>query len=66
MAFRSTRRNGRSNDVWVMVPEKPESADLVLASPDGSSWGAVDFSPDEVSSPDFSIRQRHRQPNLPA
>ena len=29
-----------------MVPEKPESADLVLASPDGSSWGAVDFSPD--------------------
>ena len=46
MAFRSTRRNGRSNDVWVMMPEKPESADLVLASPDGSSWGAVDFSPD--------------------
>ena len=46
MAFRSTRRNGRSNDVWVMSPEKPESAELVLASPDGSSWGAVDFSPD--------------------
>ena len=46
MAFRSTRRNGRSNDVWVISPEKPESAELVLASPDGSSWGAVDFSPD--------------------
>ena len=46
MAFRSTRRNGRSNDVWVMSPERPESAELVLASPDGSSWGAVDFSPD--------------------
>ena len=46
IAFRSTRRNGRSNDVWVMDPEKPESAELVLASPDGSSWGAVDFSPD--------------------
>ena len=45
IAFRSTRRNGRSNDVWVMDPEKPESAELVLASPDGSSWGAVDFSP---------------------
>lgn len=46
MAYRSTRRNGRSNDVWVMAPETPESARLVLASPDGSSWGAVDFSPD--------------------
>ncbi len=46
IAFRSTRRNGRSNDVWVMNPEKPELAELVLASPDGSSWGAVDFSPD--------------------
>ena len=45
IAFRSTRRNGRSDDVWVMDPEKPESAELVLASPDGSSWGAVDFSP---------------------
>ena len=46
MAFRSTRRNGRSNDVWVMTPEAPEAAEIVLASPDGSSWGAVDFSPD--------------------
>jgi dipeptidyl aminopeptidase/acylaminoacyl peptidase len=46
MAFRSTRRNGRSNDVWIMSPERPESAELVLASPDGSSWGVVDFSPD--------------------
>ena len=46
MAYRSTRRNGRSNDVWVMAPETPKSAKLVLASPDGSSWGAVDFSPD--------------------
>ena len=46
MAFRSTRRNGRANDVWIMSPERPESAELVLASPDGSSWGVVDFSPD--------------------
>ncbi len=46
MAFQSTRRNGRSNDVWIMAPEAPESAELVLASPDGSSWSAVDFSPD--------------------
>ena len=29
-----------------MTPEAPEAAELVLASPDGSSWGAVDFSPD--------------------
>ena len=30
MAFRSTRRNGRSNDVWVMTPEAPEAAELKL------------------------------------
>ena len=57
MAYRSTRRNGRSNDVWVMAPETPESARLVLASPDGSSWGAVDFSPDGSKLSDLPVRK---------
>ena len=46
IAFQSTRRNGRSNDVWIMDPEDPESARLVLASPDGSWWGPADWSAD--------------------
>ena len=46
MAFYSTRRNGRSNDVWLMDAEDPESARLALESPDGSWWGPSDFSTD--------------------
>jgi len=44
IAFQSTRRNGRSNDIWVMNPSDPKSAKLALESPDGSWWGPVDFS----------------------
>jgi dipeptidyl aminopeptidase/acylaminoacyl peptidase len=47
MAFRSTRRDGRSNDVWIMSPDDPESARLVVESPDGSLWGPADWSPDD-------------------
>jgi dipeptidyl aminopeptidase/acylaminoacyl peptidase len=44
LAFRSTRRNGSSNDVWVMDVSKPDSARMVLESPDGSYWMPADFS----------------------
>jgi dipeptidyl aminopeptidase/acylaminoacyl peptidase len=44
IAYSSTQRNGRSNDVWLMDPEEPSSAELVLESPDGSYWTAADFS----------------------
>ena len=44
LAFHSTRRNGASNDIWLMDPDTPESARLVLESPDGSWWGPQDFS----------------------
>jgi dipeptidyl aminopeptidase/acylaminoacyl peptidase len=43
MAFQSTRRNGRSNDLWWMEPGKPDSAELLLEAPDGSWFGPVDF-----------------------
>ncbi len=45
IAYSSTRRNGTSNDVWMMDPEDPASARLVLESPDGSYWTPIDFSP---------------------
>lgn len=46
LAFQSTRRNGASNDIWMLNPNKPDEAKMVLASEDGSWWGPSDFSKD--------------------
>ncbi|MBT8055868.1 MAG: S9 family peptidase [Xanthomonadales bacterium] len=46
IAYQSTRRNGASNDIWMMNVNNPASASVVLESPDGTWWGGVDFSPD--------------------
>ena len=46
IAYQSTRRNGASNDIWVMDVERPESAAIALESPDGTYWTGVDFAPD--------------------
>ncbi len=47
LAFQSTRRNGKSNDVWILDPSAPESARLALAADDGSWWAASDWSEDD-------------------
>jgi len=44
IAYQSTRRNGASNDVWVMDPSQPGEAEIALESPDGSWWGPTEFS----------------------
>jgi dipeptidyl aminopeptidase/acylaminoacyl peptidase len=44
IAYQSTRRNGASNDLWIMDPEDPASAEPVLESPDGTWWGPAEFS----------------------
>jgi dipeptidyl aminopeptidase/acylaminoacyl peptidase len=44
VAYQSTGRNGASNDVWLMDPDDPDSAEIVLESPDGTWWGPADFS----------------------
>ncbi|MBT8039496.1 MAG: S9 family peptidase [Gammaproteobacteria bacterium] len=46
MAFQSTKRNGRSNDLWWMEPRRPGSEELLLEAPDGSWFGPTDFSHD--------------------
>jgi dipeptidyl aminopeptidase/acylaminoacyl peptidase len=46
IAFQSTRRNGKSNDVWVMDPSNPEEARLAFEAPDGAWWAAGDWSAD--------------------
>jgi len=47
IAFQSTKRNGSSNDVWVMSIDDPQNTKLILESPDGSWWGAVDWTEDD-------------------
>ena len=44
VAFQSTRRNGASNDIWIMDPDEPENARIALESADGSWWGPTEFS----------------------
>lgn len=44
IAYQSTRRNGASNDIWVMDPAAPDAARIALESPDGTWWGAAEFS----------------------
>jgi dipeptidyl aminopeptidase/acylaminoacyl peptidase len=46
IAYQSTRRNGASNDIWLMDVSNSETARLAFASPDGTYWSASDFSPD--------------------
>jgi len=46
MAFQSTRRNGRSNDLWMMNPDKADSQQLLLEAPEGTWYGPADFSND--------------------
>ena len=50
IAFQSTKRNGSSNDVWVMSIDDPQNTKLILESPDGSWWGAVDWTEDDEQS----------------
>lgn len=46
LAYVSTRRNGAANDIWVMNPDEPSAARLVLEAPDGTAWSGADFSVD--------------------
>ncbi len=43
IAYQSTRRDGAANDLWLMDPDEPEAAQLILAASDGSWWGPIDF-----------------------
>lgn len=47
IAFQSTRRNGRNNDLWIMDPDEPGSEELLLEAPEGTWYGPVDFNDDD-------------------
>lgn len=43
LAYQSTKRNGRSNDIWMMDSQEPDKSHMVLEANDGSWWGPVDW-----------------------
>ena len=49
LAYQTTRRNGRSNDVWLMNVGNPESAAPIHEAEDDHWWGPVDFTEDGKS-----------------
>ncbi|MCW8924897.1 MAG: alpha/beta fold hydrolase [Xanthomonadales bacterium] len=46
LAYRSTRRNGRSSDIWVQDIEAGTPATILLKTDDGALWKPIDFSRD--------------------
>jgi len=46
LAYRSTRRNGRSSDIWVQDADSSNPATLLLETDDGTLWKPIDFSRD--------------------
>src|SRR5260370_36763475 len=46
LAFQSTRRNGKDNDIWVVDPADPKTERKVLEV-SGGGWGVTDWSPDD-------------------
>lgn len=48
LAYTSTRRNGKDNDLYVIDPLRPDSNRLV-AEVHGGGWSVSDWSPDDLS-----------------
>ena len=43
-AYQSTKRNGAANDIWVMNPDEPDRAAIVVEANDGFRWVPAEFS----------------------
>jgi dipeptidyl aminopeptidase/acylaminoacyl peptidase len=46
MAYTSTRRTGKDNDIYIIDPRNPAS-DRLLATVEGGGWSPLDWSPDD-------------------
>jgi dipeptidyl aminopeptidase/acylaminoacyl peptidase len=61
LAFTSTHRNGKDNDLWLVDPADPGTARLLLQV-EGGGWAPLDWSPDEstlVVGEYLSINESH-------
>jgi acetyl esterase/lipase len=48
LAFTSTKRDGKSNDIWILPVDKPGAARMALKAPDGTFWAAADWIGDRL------------------
>jgi dipeptidyl aminopeptidase/acylaminoacyl peptidase len=46
IAYKSTRRNGSANDIWIMNPDEPGQARIAVEANDGFLWEPAAFSRD--------------------
>lgn len=46
LAYTSTRRTGRDNDIWIMLPHDAKT-DRLLCENTGGGWSVLDWSPDD-------------------
>ena len=44
LAYKSTRRDGKANDIRVMDPDEPDKAEIALEADDGFLWRPAEFS----------------------
>jgi dipeptidyl aminopeptidase/acylaminoacyl peptidase len=44
IAYKSTRRDGKANDIWVMDPDEPDRAEMAIEADDGFLWEPTEFS----------------------
>jgi len=44
LAYKSTRRDGKANDIWIMDPDEPDRAEIALEADDGFLWRPAEFS----------------------
>ena len=44
IAYKSTRRDGDANDIWVMDPDQPDRAEMAIEADDGFLWEPAEFS----------------------
>ena len=44
IAYKSTRRDGKANDIWVMDPDQPDKAEIAIEADDGFLWEPTEFS----------------------
>ena len=47
IAYASTERNGRSNDIWVMDVGESAEREITFEAPDGTYWSPSDFTADK-------------------
>jgi dipeptidyl aminopeptidase/acylaminoacyl peptidase len=49
LAYQSTQRNGRSNDLWILDSQDKSKNRMIMGSEDGAWWGVTDWDSNDLS-----------------